>query len=50
MTSKYEAENHYNKAKSDLAQSVQAMKMYGRALGMDIDDIGEDVREVVKLD
>lgn len=50
MTSRYEAENHYHKAKSDLAQSVQAMKMYGRALGFDIYQIEDDVREVVNFD
>lgn len=50
MTSKYEAENHYAKAKSDLAQSVQAMKMYGKVLGIGIEDIADDVREVAKLD
>ena len=45
-----EAEARYNKAKSDLACSVETMKIFGKEIGLNIDEIEDDVITVAELE
>ena len=47
---KVEIQRMYRKGKSDLASSIELMKIAGKALEMDIDDIEDDVIKVAGLD
>ncbi len=47
---KKDAEARYNKAKSDLTRSVASMKLFGKEIGLTIDEIEDDVVTVSELE
>ena len=45
-----EAYARYNKAKSDLVCSIESMKIFGKEIGLSIDEIEDDVVMMAELD